>query len=157
MDQAASDARGTEKDFSPQPIPYAYGQVCQGVSGSLHRSLSGAAKTVSNANAASPRFLSAVCFRHGCFGYPYMNRKAAMNVLSRRSWPDLRPILRARRLSARMTPAIIQVASQEGSRGSFPRRRPPTGWLAARWFRSGGESRDEEAVRRRFQFLGTEP
>src|SRR5947209_15844694 len=56
-----------------------------------------------------------------------------------------------------MTPAIIQVASQEGSRGSFPRRRPPTGWLAARWFRSGGESRDEEAVWCRFRFLGTEP
>jgi hypothetical protein len=37
-------------------------------------------------------------------------------------------------LSAPSRTAIIQVASQEGSRGSFPRRRPPTGWLAARWF-----------------------
>jgi hypothetical protein len=30
-----------------------------------------------------------------------------------------------------MTPAIIQVASQEGSRGCFPRRRPPGRWPAS--------------------------
>src|SRR5262245_15375866 len=66
-------------------------------------------------------------------------------VDSTRGDPRERPaaILARGPLSARTTPAIMEVLHHDGPR-ELPRRGPPTGCQPARWSRSGGARCDDE-------------